>query len=109
MFKRASEALKEIHIHNYRYYTSQHIRTFLTLPILKLHSYKAQKRNDLRKPFKYCHVGIHWIALAKYSQMGTHVPVPVIFLTFLNHFIVAKLATSSKRVKEMCFEGSLNR
>ena len=26
------------------------------------------------KPFKLCHVDIHWIVLAEYSQMSTHVP-----------------------------------
>ena len=26
------------------------------------------------KPSKPCHSGIHWIALAEYSQMSTHMP-----------------------------------
>ena len=42
--------------------------------MLRLLSSKAQGRKDFWKPSKPCHVGIHWIALAEYSQMSTHVP-----------------------------------
>ena len=47
---------------------------YLTLPMLRLLSSKAQGCKDFQKPSKHCHVGIHWIALAEYSQMSTHVP-----------------------------------
>ena len=40
-----------------------------------------------KKTSKPWHVGIHWITLAKFSQMRTH-------------FVLAKLATSSIRDKE---------
>ena len=46
----------------------------LTLPMLRLLSSEAQGRKDFRKLSKPCHVGIHWIALAEYSQMSTHTP-----------------------------------
>ena len=46
----------------------------LTLPMLRLLSSKGQGRKDSWKPSKPCHVGTHWIALAEYSQMSTHLP-----------------------------------
>ena len=46
-----------------------------TLPmLLRLLSSKAQWPKDFWKPSKHCHVGIHWIALAEYYQISTHVP-----------------------------------
>ena len=54
-----------------------------TLSMLRLLSSKAQERRYLSEPFKPCHVGIHWIALAESSQMSTHFPV---FLSFFNFF-----------------------
>ena len=48
--------------------------TTLTLPLLVLqpkHKDANILGNHLLNP---CHVGIHWIALAEYSQMSTHVP-----------------------------------
>ena len=35
---------------------------------------KAQECRKFWKPFKPCHVGIHWKALAESYQMSTHVP-----------------------------------
>ena len=51
------------------------------------------------KPLKPCHVGIHWIALAEYSHMNTHIPGFQSFSGFLHHFVLAKLDTGSIRVK----------
>ena len=34
----------------------------------------------------YCHVGIHWKALAEYSQMSTHVPGFESFFSFFASF-----------------------
>ena len=45
----------------------------LTLPMLRLLLPKAQGWKDFFKPFKPCHVGIHWKALFEYSKMSTHV------------------------------------
>ena len=42
---------------------------------------------------------IHWIALAEYSQMSTHVHRFQSIFRFLSDFILAKLATSSIRVR----------
>ena len=56
---------------------------------------KAQGRKDYWKASKPCHVGIHWKGLAEYSQMSTHLSG---FQSFLYHFKLAKLATSSIRV-----------
>ena len=36
---------------------------------------QRQRRKDFQKPSKPYHVGIHWIALAEYSQMSTNMPV----------------------------------
>ena len=38
----------------------------------ELLSSKAQGRKDFWKLSKPCLAGIHWIALAEYSQMSTH-------------------------------------
>ena len=52
-----------------------------------------------RKDAKTCHVGIHWKALAEYSQMSSHLSFfSDILYRFLHHFVLAKLATSSIRV-----------
>ena len=42
-----------------------------------------------REPSKPSHVGIHWIDLAKYSQMRTHMSV------IFQHFLLKKLAEIS--------------
>ena len=43
----------------------------LTLPMRRPLSSKAQGRKEFWKPSEPCHVGIHWKALAEYSQMST--------------------------------------
>ena len=35
---------------------------------------KHKDTNIFGKPSDPCHVGIHWIALAEYSKISTHVP-----------------------------------
>ena len=72
---------------------------YLALPMLRLLSSKAQLPKDFWKSSKLCYVGIHWIAFPKYSQMSTQVPRFRLFSGFLHHFVWAKLATSSMRVK----------
>ena len=62
-------------------------------------SSKLQGYKNFRKLAKPCHVGIHWIALAEYFQMSTHMPGFQSFSGFLHLFVLAKLATSSIRVK----------
>ena len=44
----------------------------LTLPMLRLLLSIAQGCKDFWKPSKTCYFGIHWTALAEYSQMSTH-------------------------------------
>ena len=70
----------------------------LTLPMLRLLSSQAQGRKDFWKPFKPCHVSIHWIALVEYFEMSTHLLGFQSFSGFLHHFVLAKLATTSIRV-----------
>ena len=54
-----------------------------------------------QKTFKPCHVGIHWITVIGYSHMRTYVPgLQAVFFFFLNNFVLAKLATSSIKVKD---------
>ena len=72
----------------------------LTLQMLGLLTSKAQECKDFWKSIKTCHVGIHWIAHAENSQMSTHVPGFQSFSMFLHPFVLAKLVTSSIRVKE---------
>ena len=71
----------------------------LNHPMLRLLSSKAQAHKDCFKPSKPCHIGIHFIAITEYSQI-THVPVFQSFFRFLHHFVLTKLATSSRRVKD---------
>ena len=72
---------------------------YLTLPMLWLLSSKLQGCKDFWKSSKPCHVGIHWIALNEYPRMRTHVPGFQSFSEFFHHLGLAKLATSSIRVK----------
>ena len=51
-----------------------HFPPLLSHTMLRLLSFKTQGCKDFWKPFKPCHVGIHWIALLEYSQMSTLVP-----------------------------------
>ena len=41
---------------------------------------------------KPCHVGIHWIALAKYSQMSTHIPGFRSFFRFFASFCIGQIS-----------------
>ena len=47
---------------------------------------------------KPCHVDIHWIPLAEYSQMSIQMPEFHSFFYFWYHFVLVKLATNSLRV-----------
>ena len=78
---------------------SRHVFLWLTIPMLRLLSSKAQGCKYFWKISKHCHVGIHWITLHEYSQMSTHVPGFQSFFRFLHYFVLAKLATTSIRVK----------
>ena len=64
---------------------------------------QSTRMQNLWKASKPCHVGIHWIALHEYSQMSTYMPGFQSFFRFLHHFVLAKLANSSIRVKELSF------
>ena len=62
----------------------------------------SARMQNLRKPSKPCHVGIHWITLAEYSQMSTHMlGFRWFFLHFWHNFVLAKLDTSSIRVNSV--------
>ena len=64
--------------------------------MLRLLSSKAQTCKDFWKPYKPCHVGIHYTALAEYSQMSSPICQGFShFLGFLHHFALGKSATSS--------------
>ena len=54
----------------------------------RLRSSKAQGYKDFYKPSKPCCVGIHWIALAEYSQMSTHMPGFHSFFSFFAAYLV---------------------
>ena len=72
----------------------------LTLPMLRLLSFKAQGCKDFWKTSKHCHAGIQWIALTEHSQMST---MCQLFFWFLHHFVLAKLVTNSIRLKTKAF------
>ena len=44
-----------------------------------------------------CHVGIHWKALAEFSQMSTHLPWFQSFLSFLSSFYIAQISNNQLR------------
>ena len=70
----------------------------LTLPMLRLHSSKAQGHKYLWKPSKPCHVGIHWKALAEYLDEYPYARVSVIFQLFciiLPHLLLWLLIMST--------------
>ena len=59
--------------------------------MLRLLPAEAQGCQDLWKPFKpcrACHVGIHWMALAEFFQLTTHVPGFQSVFMFLHHFAI---------------------
>ena len=69
----------------------------------------SKSEEDLWKPSKPCRVGIHWVALAEYFQMSTHVPGLQSFFMFSYHFNLTKFVTSSIRVnprKTTAFAGA---
>ena len=63
--------------------------------------FRPNKDAKIFENSKPCHVGIHCIALTKYSEMSTHVPAFQSFSAFLHHFVLAKLDTSSVRVAKI--------
>ena len=65
---------------------------FLTAFFNPSNSAFLQGRKDFGKLSKPCHVGIHLIALAKYSQMSSHVPRFQSCLRFFASFLLAKVA-----------------
>ena len=68
--------------------------------MLRLLLPKAQGRKDFWKSSKPYHVGTHWIALAEYSQISTHMPGLQSFLKHVRIILVlTDLASSSHRVK----------
>ena len=70
-------------------------RTFystLTLPMLRLLLSKAQGCKYFWKTCKQCHVGIHWIALAEYFQMSTHMQGFQSFSGFLASFCIGQIS-----------------
>ena len=54
--------------------------------MMRLLSSKAQGRKDFWKPSKPCHVDIHWIALAEFSQMSTNMLGFQSFFSFFASF-----------------------
>ena len=64
--------------------------------MLRLLSSKAQEQKCFFKPSKPSHVGIHWIALAEYSQISTHVPgFQSFFRVFCIYVVLAKLTPAA--------------
>ena len=64
--------------------------------MLRLLLSKAQGCKVFLKPFKPCHVGIHWIALAEHSQMSTHVPGLHTFFRFSTSFFIGQISIRAK-------------
>ena len=73
---------------------------YITLPMLRPLLSKPQGHKYFWKSSKPCHVGIHLKALAGCSLMSTYMPGFQSFFRFFASFVLAKLATSSIRVKE---------
>ena len=77
-----------------------------TLPMLRLTFVQRTRMQRFLESSKPCHVGIHWIALAEYSQTSTHVPGFQLFFRFYASFCIGHFvqATSSIRVNIPCCE-----
>ena len=67
--------------------------------MLKRLSSKAQGCKIFENHLNPVMFGIHWIALAEYSQMSTHLPEFQPLSGVLHHFVLAKLPSSSIHVK----------
>ena len=65
------------------------LTVILTLPMLSLLLHKTQR---FFKPFKPCHVGIHWIVLTEYSQMSTYMPGFQSFFRFFASFCIGQFS-----------------
>ena len=68
----------------------------LTLPMHRL----IPKQKDAKiflKSSKPCHVGIHWIALAEYSQMGNHMPGLQSFFSLFASFCNGQISQQSHK------------
>ena len=81
---------------------------YSTLPMLRLLSLKAHGCEDTWKPFEPCHVGIHWIALAEYSQMSINMPgFHSVQHNHLPHcklqWNLAKSCNHASRTRSLCF------
>ena len=63
-----------------------------TLSMLELFLSKAQGCKDFLKPSEPYHVGIHWIALAEYFQMCTHLPGFQSFFRFFASFCIGQIS-----------------
>ena len=60
----------------------------LTLSMLRILLSKGQECKYFWKSSKPYHIGIHWIALAEYSQMSTHLPGFQSFFRFFASFLL---------------------
>ena len=64
----------------------------LSFPILRLLTSKAQGQKDFCKSSKPCQCGIHWKALAEYSQVSTHLPWFQLSFSFFALFCIGKVS-----------------
>ena len=71
----------------------------LAIPILRLLSSEGHGLKVFWKSSKPCHVGIHWIALAEFSQMSTHVPRFQSFSRFLHLVGTTTCCTTALLIK----------
>ena len=69
-----------------------HVYYVLTLSMLRLLSAKEQGCKQFLKPSKPCHVGIHLIALAEYTQMSARVPGFQSFFRFFASFCIGQIS-----------------
>ena len=60
--------------------------------MVRLLSSKAQGLKDFRKTSKPGHVGTHWIALAEYYHMSTHVPGFQSFFRLFASFYIGQIS-----------------
>ena len=75
---------------------------WLTLPMLRLISSKALGCKHFCKPFKPCHVGIHWIVLPEYSQMSTHLlAFHSFFRVFFASFSIGQISQRQHKISDL--------
>ena len=83
----------------YRFLAKSPLTKFISESTYFLNSFNAEApaskalgHKDFLKSSKPCHVGIHWIALAEYSEISTHMPGFQSFFRVFESFCIGQIS-----------------